>query len=91
MKKFLSVAVGAVIGALPFAAFASSGDFLNGMVIPSGTTTAVTTAIPVYFFAPILATLFQNQVIQILLAFAAVAICYKGARMLITRSKHPHY
>ena len=91
MKKFLSIAAGVALGVLPLAAFASSGDYLTGMVVPSGTTTAVTAAIPVYFFTPLLATIFQAQVVQILLAFAAVIVCYMVVRMILSKVKHPHY
>jgi hypothetical protein len=72
----------------PLAAFATG--FGSGMVIPAGTTTNVTSALTTYLFPTILATLFQVQVIEILVVLAAVVLCYYVVKLIIRKVSHPH-
>jgi hypothetical protein len=50
--------------------------FSDGMQIPAGTTTNVTAAIGDYFFTAVLSTVFQPQVIKVLVILAACLVMY---------------
>jgi len=95
MKDFLKskatmigggVAAAALMLLAPLSAFAA---FTDGMVIPSGTTTNVTTALNAYFFPTLLATVFQNQVIEIVVVLAAVGIMWYILRTVWRKVHHP--
>ena len=87
-QKFgTSIAVIGTAIAMPFSAMAT---FTDGMVIPDGTTDNVTGAISTYFFPTVLATLFQDQVIQIVVALAALGVTWFAVRMVIGKIMHPH-
>lgn len=70
--------------ATPFSAFAFSG-----MTIPTGTVTLVDNAITTYFFPTILTTLFQNQVIQIVVLFAAIWVMWRLILVVWRKIHHP--
>ena len=80
------VAVAALL--LPLAANATS--FTGGLLVPAGTTTNVTSAVTSYFFPTIMATLFQQQVIEILIVIAAVMLCWFVVRAVWKRLKLRH-
>jgi len=63
--------------------------FTDGMVVPTGTTANVTTAASTYLFQPLLATLFQVQVIEIVVVLAAVAIMWFVLRGIWHRFCNP--
>lgn len=67
----LATAAAALVPSISFAAFS------DGMVIPSGTTTNLTSAVDTYFFTTVLATVFQAQMIQILVVLAAIVVMWR--------------
>ena len=95
MKEFIKkhaariVGLAPVVGAVmvPLSAHAAFG---SGMTLPAGTTTNVVGAINDYFFPTVLATLFQDQVIQIVVALAALGVTWFAVRMVIGKIMHPH-
>lgn len=87
-KVGASIAAGVAALAAPLSAFAA---FSDGMVIPSGTTTNFTDSLTTYFFPTILATVFQSQVIQILVVVAAVAVMWFVIRLIISKFRTPHH
>jgi len=93
MKKFASkygqkiaLGLGIVAAIAPLSAFAA---FTDGMVLPTGTTTNVTSAIATYFFTTVLATVFQQQVIEIGVVLAAVGLMVWVVKFIISKIHHP--
>lgn len=95
MKNFLTkhsslitkglVAIGAFAAPLSMHA----AGFGSGMIMPVGTITNVTTAFTDYFFPTLLATIFQVQVISIVVAVAAVYIMWRIIKAIFNSIRHP--
>lgn len=63
--------------------------FASGAVIPPGTTTNVVTAVNDYFYPTVTKTLFQPQVIQIVVAIASFLITYKIIMLVLKKVSSP--
>jgi len=63
--------------------------FTDGIAIPAGTTSAVTSALDTYLFDPLTSTLFQVQMIQILIVCASVYIMWKTLLLIWSKFHSP--
>jgi len=86
LSKISGILAGAVALVTPALSYAA---FTDGMAIPSGTTTNFTTALNDYLFTTIPATLFQAQMIQIMVVLAAVVIMWRLLRFVWKKFHSP--
>jgi len=79
----LSTAIALCSPALAFAGFGS------GMLLPTGTTGNLTTALADYLYTTVLATTFQAQMIQIMVVLAALVIMWRLLRFVWRKFHSP--
>jgi len=74
MQKYLKYSPLLALLLLLVPGLVSAQSFTGGLVIPAGTTTAFTGALSTYFYNVVMTTVFQAQMIQILVVFAAISL-----------------
>jgi len=73
-SRFNKLAIAGVSALSLLAPLSALAAYDDGLVIPSGTTTNFTSALSTYFYNIVMTTVFQAQMIQILVVFAAISL-----------------
>jgi len=94
MKKFLQkhsskVVAGAAIIAGVMPAFASAASMTGGILIPTGTTASVVTAVGSYFIDTLMKTLFGAEMISLLVVLGTLGLVVFVVKKIWRHMRHP--